>query len=195
MNPSARNFETVDQTEERLAQPRVEQSAPTVVEAKTEEKSPSFWQKIRKNLFKSTAAVAVVGASFGAGHATGEMNVVEKPEVSQPVNSDNVLMQLENLPEKSPEVYITPAGPETYSTPNLGEVYATSPPLTPPIELELELEPKNPSEYISVQPSISSETPPITPPVESEAEVYTPGETNVNLDESGNITSYSTQIK
>lgn len=192
MNPrTAPNFETVDQTEERLAQPRMEQSAPTAVEAKTEEKSPSFWQKIRKNLFKSTAAVAVVGASFGAGHAAGEMNFVEKPEVSQPVNSDNVLMQRELFPETPPEVYIPPAGPETYSTPNLGEAYATSPPLTPPIELE----PKNPSEYISIQPSISSETPPITPPVENETEVYTPGETNVNLDESGNITSYSTQIK
>lgn len=137
MNPSERNFETVDQTEERLAQPRVEQSAPTAVEAKTEEKSPSFWQKIRKNLFKSTAAVAVVGASFGAGHATGEMNVVEKPEVSQPVNSDNrwsiddVLTQLEQHPETPPEVRVTPAGPETYELPNSG--YITTPSETPPI--------------------------------------------------------------
>ena len=127
MNPSERNFETVDQTEERLAQPRVEQSAPTVVEAKTEEKSPSFWQKIRKNLFKSTAAVAVVGASFGAGHAAGEMNVVEKPEVSQPelteLNDDfgismstpSIVEQNGNDNDNLANNGLTPMPPEQYS--------------------------------------------------------------------------------
>ncbi|MBH1957044.1 hypothetical protein I8H84_05720 [Candidatus Saccharibacteria bacterium] len=131
MNPNtiSPQSENVDQTTARLE--RVAEQVAPAVEAKSEEKAPSFWQKIRKNLFKSTAAVAVVGASFSAGHVAGEMKVVEKPEVSQPVNSDNVPMQRELFPEKPPEVYIPPAGPETYELPNSG--YITIPPETPPI--------------------------------------------------------------
>ena len=103
----------------------------SVAEVKTEEKSPSFWQKIRKNLFKSTAAVAVVGASFGAGHATSELQSVDKPEISQPMNEATTPMQLERFPDTPPEVYVSPTGPETYELPNSDSI--TIPPETPPI--------------------------------------------------------------
>lgn len=103
----------------------------SAAEVNSEEKSPSFWQKIRKNLFKSTAVVAVAGVSFGAGHVTSEMQSVDKPEVSQPMNEATTPMQLEQFPETPPEVRVTPAGPETYELPNSG--YITIPPETPPI--------------------------------------------------------------
>lgn len=121
--------EAPDNSEIGYTQP-VEQVG-SVAEVKAEEKSPSFWQKIRKNLFKSTAAVAVVGASFGAGHVTSEMQSVDKPEVSQPMNEATTPMQLEQFPETPPEVSVTPAGPETYELPNSG--YITIPSETPPI--------------------------------------------------------------